>query len=168
MVAKLEASDHTNAVKPWPIRHNVPDGFTTDDFIVDHDACTVTCPAGHTARFTAAERTAKFGKLCTNCPLATLCTNASQGRIVKLGVHDQLRRAHRKRWSADELLRADYRRHRPMVERTIAWMTRGARRLRYLGVTKNNAWWQLRAAAINLRKITQLGLNTATTGWTLT
>lgn len=47
-------------------------------------------------------------------------------------------------------------------------MTRGARRLRYLGVTKNNDWWQLRAAAINLRKITQLGLNTATTGWALT
>ncbi len=51
---------------------------------------------------------------------------------------------------------------------SIAWMTRGARRLRYLGTTKNNAWWQLRAAAINLRKLTQLGLNTSSTGWVLT
>jgi hypothetical protein len=49
MVTKLEASDHTNAVKLWPIRRNVPDGFTTDDFTVDHDARTVTCPAGNTS-----------------------------------------------------------------------------------------------------------------------
>ena len=168
MVAKLEASGHTNAVKPWPVRRNMPGGFTTDDFAVDHDAHTVTCPAGHTVGFTPAKRAAKFGQLCTGCPLASLCTKASQGRIVKLGIHDRLQRAHRARWANDLPLRADYRRHRPMVERTIAWMTRGARRLRYLGVTKNNDWWQLRAAAINLRKITQLGLNTATTGWALT
>jgi len=168
MLTKLEASDHTNAVKPWPIRRNVPDGFTTDDFTVDHDAGTVTCPAGNTVGFTAAKRAAVFGKLCTDCPLAALCINASQGRIVKLGIHDQLQWAHRKRWATDQPLRADYRRHRPMVERSIAWMTRGARRLRYVGVRKNDAWWQLRAAAINLRKLTQLGLTTTTTGWALT
>lgn len=62
MVAKLEVSGHTNAVKPWPIRHNMPDGFTTDDFAVDHDARTVTCPAGHTVGFTAAKRAPKFGE----------------------------------------------------------------------------------------------------------
>jgi len=168
MVAMLRASGHTNAVKPWPIRANIPGGFTTDDFTVDHDARTLTCPAGHTVGFTAAKRVAKFGKLCTDCPLAALCTNASQGRTVKLGIHDKLQRAHRKRWATNLPLRADYRRHRPMVERSIAWMTRGARRLRYIGTTKNDAWWQLRAAAINLRKLTQLGLNTTTNGWVLT
>lgn len=31
MVAKLEASDHTHAVKPWPIRRNLPRRVTTDD-----------------------------------------------------------------------------------------------------------------------------------------
>ncbi len=82
MVAKLEADGHTNAVKPWPVRQNMPDGFTTDDFTVDHDAHTVTCPAGHTVGFTLATRTAKFRDLCAGCPLA-LCTNASQGRTVK-------------------------------------------------------------------------------------
>jgi hypothetical protein len=55
-----------------------------------------------------------------------------------------------------------------MVERSIAWMTRGVRRLRYFGVTKNDAWWQLRAAAINLRKLTRLGLDSTGTGWVLT
>jgi hypothetical protein len=167
MVAKLEASGHTNAVKPWPIRRNMPNGFTTDDFTVDHDARTVTCPAGHTVGFTAAKRTASFGELCVGCPLKVLCTNASQGRTIKIGVHDRLQRAHRARWATDPALRAEYRRHRPMVERSIAWMTRGARRLRYLGTAKNDAWWQLRAAAINLRKLTQLGLDTTTTGWAL-
>ena len=35
---------------------------------------------------------------------------------------------------------AEYRQHRPMVERTIAWLTRGNRRVRYRGVTKNDHW----------------------------
>lgn len=62
MVAKLEADGHTNAVKPWPVRRNMPDGFTTDDFTVDHNARTVTCPARPTVEFTAAKRAAKFGE----------------------------------------------------------------------------------------------------------
>jgi len=31
-----------------------------------------------------------------------------------------------------------------MVERSIAWLTRGNRKLRYRGVAKNNAWLHLR------------------------
>ena len=45
-----------------------------------------------------------------------------------------------------------------MVERSIAWMTRGARRVPYRGVVKNNAWWVNRAAAINLKRLLNLGL----------
>jgi len=40
-----------------------------------------------------------------------------------------------------------------MVERTIAWLTRGNRRLRYRGVTKNDHWLHHRAAALNLRRL---------------
>ena len=55
-----------------------------------------------------------------------------------------------------------------MVERSIAWLTRGARRLRYRGVAKNNAWWTLRAGAINLRTLLRLGLQPLPTGWATT
>lgn len=43
----LEADGHTLVIKPPPLRQAVPGGFTTDDFQVDTQAGTVTCPAGH-------------------------------------------------------------------------------------------------------------------------
>jgi hypothetical protein len=39
-----------------------------------------------------------------------------------------------------------YRQHRPMVERSIAWLTRRNRRVRYHGATKNDHWLHLRVA----------------------
>ena len=44
---------------------------------------------------------------------------------VVLGEHDQLQREHRQR-AADDGFQAVYRQHRPMVERSIAWLTRGS------------------------------------------
>jgi len=43
-----------------------------------------------------------------------------------------------------------------MVERSLAWLTRGNRKLRYRGVVKNNAWFATRAAAINLKPLLTL------------
>jgi hypothetical protein len=63
---------------------------------------------------------------------------------------------------------ADYRRWRPMVERSIAWLTaRGHRRVRYRGVERNQHGLSIRVAAINLRRLVNLGLTRAPTGWTL-
>jgi hypothetical protein len=45
-----------------------------------------------------------------------------------------------------------------VVEHSIAWMTPGHRRGPYRGVTKNDAWLHLRAAAIDLRRLLPLGL----------
>jgi hypothetical protein len=77
-----------------------------------------------------------------------------------------LQRAHRSRAATGEFTTA-YRRYRPMVERSIAWLTRGQRRLRYRGQDRNNAWLQLRAAAINLRRLLTLGLNHHNQQWRL-
>ena len=61
-----------------------------------------------------------------------------------------------------------YRTHRPMVERSIAWLARGVRRLRYIGTVKNDAWLHLRATALNLNRLLTLGLTrTQTGGWAL-
>jgi len=54
---------------------------------------------------------------------------------------------------------AEYRQYRPMVERSIAWLTRGNRKVRYRGVIKNDHWLHHRAAALNLRRLIALGLN---------
>jgi len=43
-----------------------------------------------------------------------------------------------------------------MVERSIGWLTRGNRKLRYRGVAKNNAWLHLRVTAITLRRLLTL------------
>ena len=108
----------------------------------------MTCPAGSTASFTVKTRTAQFGIACAACPFRDRCTTAAAGRSVTVNVHDKIQRAHRARWNTDPQMRADYKKHRPMVERSIAWLTRGARRLRYRGVTKNDAWLKLRASGI--------------------
>jgi len=60
-----------------------------------------------------------------------------------------------------------YRRHRPMVERSIAWLTRGNRRVPHRGVVKNDAWLHHRVAAINLRRLLVLGLTHHDGAWAL-
>ena len=94
------------------------------------------------------------------------CTTSVRGRKLVIGEHDQIRREHRAR-ARDPQFQADYRRHRPMVERTIAWLTRSNRRLRYRGVTRNNNWLHNRIAAINLRRLLTLGLTHGPTGWAI-
>ena len=54
-----------------------------------------------------------------------------------------------------------------MVERSIAWLTRGNRRVPYRGVTKNDAWLRRRVAAINLRRLLVLGLDHHDGQWLL-
>jgi hypothetical protein len=169
MLADLVAAGHDPVIKPKPVP--APSGLenplTADEFIVDHDGRTVTCPNGVTASFANKTRTAKFRQACTPCPFRSRCTTAAVGRTVHVGEHDRRVREHRARWARDEAMRADYRQHRPMIERSIAWMTRGARTLRYRGVAKNDASWKLRAAAVNLKRLTALGLGIEDGVWAL-
>jgi Transposase DDE domain len=73
-----------------------------------------------------------------------------------------------RRQTADPLFQASYRRWRPMVERSIAWLVAGGnRRVRYRGVVRNQQWLWLRVAAINLRRLVTLGLRPNQAGWVL-
>ena len=63
----------------------------------------------------------------------------------------------------------DYRHYRPMVERAIAWIvSNGHRRVRYRGVEANRTQLALRVAAINLRRLVNLGLDHTGEGWAIT
>ena len=166
MLAALQGAGHVPLVKPWPVNPAVPGGFTVDDFTVDADANTLTCPAGITRPINQG-RQVNFGVACRACPLRARCTRSATGKSMRIREHDALQRAHRAR-AADPGFRALYRQHRPMVERSLAWLTRGNRKLRYIGTTKNNAWLHLRASAVNLRRLTALGLDRDHDTWVLT
>lgn len=166
--AGLREQGHHQAIKPIPLaRPRIEDGYTRDDFTVDHDNRTVTCPAGHTVNITAKGR-ARFGKHCGTCPLRGRCTTAKDGRVVRVSEHDDELVAARRAWAAGEYA-DDYRQFRPMVERSIAWLVgKHHRRLRYRGVEANRGQLALRVAAINLRRLVNLGLDHNGTGWALT
>jgi hypothetical protein len=165
--AALAEAGHTAIIKPAPLRPAVPGGFTIDDFTVDEQAGTVTCPNGLTRRLSA-KRTATFGVGCRGCPLRARCTTAKDGRSVTLHPNDQVLRAARREWASNADLRDTYRRHRPMAERSIAWLI-GAkgrcRKLRYHGTTANAWWLRTRIAGLNLRRLLNLGLTRQPTGW---
>lgn len=165
MLHELDQAGHEPIIKPWPLRSAVPDGFTLDDFVRDTEAGTVTCPAGVT-RPVSAKNTVSFESACSGCPLRERCTTAKRGRKLVLHEHDLLQREHRKRASG-EGFQATYRQHRPMVERSIAWLTRGARRVPYRGVEKNNSWLHHRVAALNLRRLLAMGLTVQDGTWAL-
>jgi hypothetical protein len=163
--AALAQIGHRAVIKPAPLRTPVPGGFTTDDFTIDLDTRTVICPAGHTAAIRPSGGAA-FERHCRTCPLAPRCTTAKRGRKLTIHPHERLLRAARQQ-ARDPEWQNEYRQHRPMVERSIAWLTRGARKLRYRGVTKNDHWLHHRAAALNLRRMLTLGLTRHTGRWAL-
>jgi hypothetical protein len=164
--AALAAAGHTAVIKPGPLQRPVPGGLTTDDFTVDEQAGTVTCPNGVTRRIPPG-RKVTFGAACNGCPLRAKCTTRPRGRILGLHEHDAILRQARRDWAARDDLRDTYRQHRPMVERSIAWLIgpKGrCRQLRYRGVSGNDQWLHLRMAALNLRRMINLGLQPAADG----
>ncbi|MBA2698052.1 MAG: IS1182 family transposase [Nocardioidaceae bacterium] len=166
MLKTLDGRKWTPVLKPWPLRPAVEGGFTIDDFTHDADAGTLTCPAGVTRTITA-KNNAIFGTACRGCPLAEQCTASTSGRTIKMHEHDQLMREHRQR-AADPGFQHTYRTQRPMVERSIAWLTRGARRVPYRGIEKNDNWLHHRVAGLNLRRLLAMGLTIENGTWVLT
>jgi hypothetical protein len=165
--AAYQRDGHDTVIKPKPLVPAVAGGFTLDEFTIDEQAATVTCPGGHTRTMTA-KRSVTFGSVCAQCPLRSRCTTAKDGRSMSIHPHEQLLRAARAQARTPEF-QAAYP-TRSTVERIISWTAtnRGRRiKLRYLGVDKNHAWLRLRCAAINLRTLINSGLTSADGAWAL-
>jgi hypothetical protein len=168
----LRDAGHAAVIKPPPLKQVIPGGFTVDDFTVDDQAGTAACPAGHTVTLgrphADGSRLAQFRALCRGCPLRGRCTTSKTGRVLSVHPQRALLAAAR-RDAADPAWKDEYRRWRPPVERAIAWLAaRGSRRVPYRGITSNNAWLANRAAALNLRRLVNLGLTRTTEGtWAL-
>jgi IS5 family transposase len=170
--AALTEAGHQPFCKPAPLKPAVPGGFTLDDFRIDITTATVSCPAGHAVPLgdpagRHLQRKAFFGALCTDCSLRPRCTKNRLGRILTIRPHHDQQAAAR-RAATDPDWQAAYRRWRPPVERGVAWLVaHGNRRLRYLGALKNDSWLHTRAAAVNLRRLVNLGLTRANGTWAL-
>jgi len=165
--ADYQAAGQDTVIKPVPLRPAVPGGFTLDDFLLDEEHGTVTCPAGH-VRPVSPKRSVTFGALCAACPLRSRCTTAKDGRSLDIHPHESLLRAARARARTPQFKQAYP--TRAMIERIIAWTAtcNGRRvRLRYIGTGKNDAWLHNRSAAINLRTLINAGLTRQGGAWAL-
>jgi IS5 family transposase len=167
--AGLADAEHTVVIKPIPLGRNWrlgDDQYTRDDFTVDYQTKTVTCPNQITVSINDAGR-ADFRKHCNGCPVRDRCTAAARGRAFTVGDYDQFLAKARVQWRQGDDL-DDYRKYRPMVERSIAWLVaNGHRRVRYRGVERNRIALSTRAAVLNLRRLVNLGLTHNPNGWAL-
>ena len=163
--AELAAAGHEAVIKPIPLRPAVPGGFTLDDFTINADESAVTCPNNVTRPVTKT-RTVTFGAACKGCPLRARCTTSRDGRGLTLHPQEKLLRAARRQAETPQFQQV-YRQHRPMVERSIAWLVRGNRKVRYRGTGKNDHWLHLRVAGLNLRRLLVLGLTRTDGNWAL-
>jgi IS5 family transposase len=134
---------------------------------IDHTAGTVTCP-GWSHRSPSQPRA---GRPSAPAAVAARCDRdappQSMAAPSHIHPHDADLVAARAAWGNGDFA-ADYRQHRPMVERSIAWLVaKNNRRVRYRGVERNQHGLATRVAAINLRRLVNLGLDHGPNGWTM-
>jgi transposase len=148
-------------VAPAPAASRPAGGlFSKDDFSIDLEAGTVTCPAGHVARIPTigprGRAQACFGPCCGACPLRTRCTTSRKGRIIEVRAEEAiLAQARAQRWTPE--FRQRYR-YRSRIERKAAQVKFRSPKLPWRGLTKANAWLQLKIASLNLDRLGRLGV----------
>jgi hypothetical protein len=144
--------------------------FAKDQFRMDLQAGTVTCPARVTTPILPASRggsRARFGAACSVCPLRSACTSSVGGRVVAIHPQEAELAAARAR-QRDPAWLADYRATRPKVERKLAHLLRrrhGGRRARVRGLVRVTQDFKLLAAAVNLARLATLGVRHTSAGW---
>ncbi|HLB00298.1 MAG TPA: transposase, partial [Bacteroidota bacterium] len=159
---RLQAKDHFRLITPMP--HAGHTGrFTKDDFTIDLENSTVTCPAGKTApRSYPRKTTTRSGHVfqnrefyfaeadCSSCSLRTQCIAPNVARRTIL-VHEQERLLQNaRRFQHTDEFHELYR-SRVVVEHRFARLVRlGLRQARYFGKRKALFQLAMTAAVANL------------------
>jgi len=135
--------------------------FPADDFSIDFEAETATCPAGCTSwswrTFEHGKHQGaveiKFGHQCQDCPLRAQCTSAKHGRKLRLQRQYPLLKARREEGKTEAFKQAMKR--RPPIEGTLSEMVRahGLRKSRYRGLAKTHLQHLMKGAALNLKRL---------------
>lgn len=164
------ARGHDMRTKVPPVRN--ANGYSKDQFNIDLAAGTVTCPAQRTVaiRKGLRYRVARFGVLCSSCPLRAQCTTSRRGRAISIHPQEAALQ-HAKARQKDPSWQQDYRTYRPIVERKISHFTRrpwGGRKARCRGQKRILTDILTRASALNLARLATLGLHHGTAGWAIT
>jgi IS5 family transposase len=167
----LEGQGYQVTAKAAPVR-NSTGGFSKEDFNIDLNTGTVTCPANHTVavRFgRGGEGKASFKGHCRHCPLKDQCTPSHRGRTIS--VHPQEALLQRARAEQKNLeWQARYKATRPIAERKISHFTRrpwGGRKARARGTKRATTDVLARAAALNWARLATLGLHYGQDSWAL-
>ena len=148
-----------------PVHSSSPkDGtITKEEFVIDLESDTVTCPQGHTTpiykpranrRTSTGERVARFAREdCEPCPLRSRCAPGGQ-RDIRIRRREDLRQAALRALS-DRAELEHLNRTRPRIERLLGLIVHRyhARKSRYLGARKSafQAVWT--AVLVNLHPI---------------
>ena len=168
---RLENEGYELISKTPPAR-NATGGFTKDDFVIDAEATTATCPAKHSVAIRPARGSggrASFAPHCGDCPLRAQCTSSRRGRTITIHPQEALLRRARQDQRGPEWAER-YRANRPIVERKIAHLVRrawGGRRARTRGRARVATDVDTRAGAINLARLAVLGVAFGGRGWTV-
>jgi transposase len=135
--------------------------YTADEFSIDYDSQTATCPTGNTScswkQFENGERKdgirISFGQQCQSCPLKAKCTKNKHGRILTLHRHYQILKQRREEGKTTVFREAMKR--RPPVEGTISEMVRAhsLRRSRYRGLVRSHLQNLMIGTAVNLKRL---------------
>lgn len=138
--------------------------FRKQEFVIDLEADTATCPAGHTVSARRHTRRRNPGAhlqfrfpapTCSACPLRSRCTSSPGGRIVTIGPHEALLQRGRAERATPAFL--ERYRERARVERKVAQVKCRSAKLPWRGLDKVRAWIRLRTAALNLDRLGRLG-----------
>lgn len=169
LVEKLEAAGIEANVKVQA--PSAPAGrFSKDAFDINLETQTVTCPAG---RLVPIRKTAdgggiaSFGAPCGACALRAQCTDAKEGRIVRIHPKEATLKRSRTRQSS-ATWKQRYRATRPKVERKLAHLVfrrHGGRRSRMRGCARIRQDFALLGAAHNLKRLACLGVHYNGAAW---
>jgi hypothetical protein len=144
--------------------------YSKDDFVVDVEAGTVGCPAGHTVTVrygSDGAGKADFGAHCGGCPLRDNCTTSASGRTISVHPRESVLQAAKAEQASPEW-KQEYRGTRPKVERKIAHFVRvmwGGRKARVRGTARIATDVDTRAAAVNIARLATLGLYHDGSAW---
>ena len=153
--------------------------FPKDDFVIDLEAGTCTCPAGNLTgrirplgtRTTATGRTHQLkafqfdGAVCGVCPLQTQCVAAAPGTGRTVQLHPQEALLQHARALQQSEAFGEYRQRRVVVEHRLARLVQlGIRQSRYFGRAKTRFQLYLAATVANLTLVAAKAGRPANTG----
>ncbi len=135
--------------------------FTADDFTIDYQSKTATCPAQCTSiswkKRESGEHKGdiqiRFGNQCNYCSLKEKCTKSKRGRRLRLNLHYPMLRKRREESRTDAF--KELMKRRSPVEGTISEMVRahGLRTSRYRGMLKTRFHDLMIGTAVNLKRL---------------